>query len=191
MAKVAIDSNAFPFPMPMVLVGADVEGRPNYMAAAWVSRVKYKPPYMGVALGKTHYTSRGIHRHGEFGVSIPGRRLAAAVDYAGIASGKKVDKSALFETFRGKHLHAPMAAECPVTMECRLVQTIDLGDDEFLIGEIVHAYADKGCLTGGKPDVRKIDPFTLTMPDNRYWSVGKCVGKAWGIGMKYGKKAHK
>lgn len=184
MAKVRIDSNAFLYPMPMVLVGADVDGRPNYMTAAWVTRVKYKPPYVGVALGKTHYTSRGIHRNREFGISVPDRRLAAAVDCAGIVSGARTDKSELFGTFRGRLAHAPMAAECPAAMECRLLQAVDLGDDEFVIGEIVHAWADKGSLTGGKPDVRKIDPFLLTMPDNRYWAVGRCVGRAWAIGRK-------
>jgi len=182
MARIAINSNVFPFPMPMVVVGADVGGRPNYLAAAWVTRVNYKPPVIGVALGRTHHTSRGIRRHREFGISVPGRRLAAEVDCAGLVSGARVDKSGLFETFRGKLAHAPMAAGCPVSMECRLVRIVDLGDDEFVIGEIVGAYAEKRCLAGGRPDVRKVDPFLLTMPDNRYWAVGECVGRAWEIG---------
>ena len=29
---------------------------------------------------------------------------------------------------------------------------------------------------------RSVKPFCLTMPDNHYWSVGKKVGQAWGIG---------
>jgi hypothetical protein len=36
----------------------------------------------------------------------------------------------------------------------------------------VGEYADDGCITEGKPDIQKIKPFTLTMPDNRYWLVG-------------------
>ena len=44
-------------------------------------------------------------------------------------------------------------------------------------------------LRAGKPDITKMKPFTLTMPDNRYWSVGRCVGKAWSIGKKKGARS--
>ncbi len=40
-------------------------------------------------------------------------------------------------------------------------------------------------LTDGQPDILKINPFTLTMPDNQYWAVGKHAGKAWGIGKNW------
>jgi flavin reductase (DIM6/NTAB) family NADH-FMN oxidoreductase RutF len=59
---------------------------------------------------------------------------------------------------------------------------VELTVDELFIGEIVSAYADEACLTDGKPDVRKLKPFTLTMPDNRYWAVGEELAKAWDAG---------
>ncbi|MBM9537101.1 hypothetical protein [Desulfobulbus alkaliphilus] len=31
-------------------------------------------------------------------------------------------------------------------------------------------------------DIKKMNPFTLTMPDNKYWTVGDNLGKAWNIG---------
>ena len=37
----------------------------------------------------------------------------------------------------------------------------------------------------GKPDVKKIRPFLLTMPDNRFWAVGEQVGNAWKDGVKF------
>jgi hypothetical protein len=37
----------------------------------------------------------------------------------------------------------------------------------------------------GKPDIEKLRPFTLTMPDNRYWAVGEQVGRAWSDGRGY------
>ena len=77
-----------------------------------------------------------------------------------------------------------MIEECRLCIECRLVQTVDLPADELFIGEIVGAYADEGCLTDGKPDAKKLDPFTLTMPDNGYWRVGAKVGDAWSAGKK-------
>lgn len=184
MQKVRIDNNAFVYPMPMVLVGAVVEGRPNFMAVGWVSRVETRPPLIAVALG-AHHTNQGIAEHQAFSVNIPGIELIKAVDYCGLVSGKRVDKSALFEVFSGELEHAPMIQQCPLTMECRLVQSVPLPRHTLFIGEIVAAYCAENYLTDGKPDVKKIQPFTLTMPDNRYWTVGEYAGKAWGIGREF------
>ena len=62
MEKIKLDKNSFLYPMPMVLVGAVVDGRANFMAVGWVSRVNFNPPMMAVALGKSHYTNAGITR---------------------------------------------------------------------------------------------------------------------------------
>ena len=55
MEKFKINSNAFLFPMPMTIVGAVVNGKPNFLAVAWVTRANFKPPMIIVALGD-HYT---------------------------------------------------------------------------------------------------------------------------------------
>jgi len=52
----------------------------------------------------------------------------------------------------------------------------------LIIGQITSAFAEEECLTDNKPDVQKIDPLILTMPDNRYWRVGKYAGAAWEVG---------
>ncbi|OPZ43098.1 MAG: hypothetical protein BWY93_01456 [Euryarchaeota archaeon ADurb.BinA087] len=75
-----------------------------------------------------------------------------------------------------------MISECPVCIECRLVQSVTYPTNEFFIGEIVGSYTEERYLTGGKPDMKKIDPLLLSMPDNRYWSLGEYAGDAWRIG---------
>jgi flavin reductase (DIM6/NTAB) family NADH-FMN oxidoreductase RutF len=182
MGKVKIDTNACLYPMPMTLVGATVGDRPNFLAVAWAARVNFRPPLIGVALGKIHHTNAGIHENKAFSVNIPGRHLMEKTDYCGIITGKTTDKTKLFEVFYGEFANAPMIRECPLCFECRLVQAVDLPSNTLFIGEIVSAYADEGVLTNGQPDLKKIDPFTLTMPDNFYWSVGEKVGQAWNAG---------
>jgi flavin reductase (DIM6/NTAB) family NADH-FMN oxidoreductase RutF len=189
MEKIKLDKNSFLFPMPMVLVGAVVDGRANFMAVGWVSRVNFDPPMMAVALGKFHYTNTGIHKNKAFSVNIPGIALMEKVDYCGIVSGEKTDKSKIFDIFYGELPAAPMIRECPLSLECRLVNTVDLPTNSLFIGEIVGAYSEKRYLTEGKPDIRKISPFTLTMPDNNYWKIGENAGKAWSVGKNFGKSA--
>lgn len=182
MTKRSIDLNAFPYPMPMVVVGTMVNGRPNFMAVGWVSRVNFQPPMIAVALGKVHYTNRGLHESEAFTVNVPGLDLLEKVDYSGLVSGANRDKSKLFSVLQGDVTGAPMIEECPLVMECRLVQVVDLPSNELFIGRIVGAYADEGCMTDGKPDIEKMQPFMLTMPDNRYWRIGPTAGKAWQAG---------
>jgi flavin reductase (DIM6/NTAB) family NADH-FMN oxidoreductase RutF len=184
MEKIKIDSNdAFLYPMPMTLIGAVVDGRPNFLAAAWVSRVNFKPAMMMVALG-AHHTNLGIDTNGAFSINIPDVSLLEKTDYCGVVSGKKVDKSNLFDVFYGSLAGAPLIRECPLSMACRVSQTVKLPFDTLYIGDVVEVYTEERYLTGGKPDVKKINPFTLTMPDNHYWRVGELAGNAWSAGKK-------
>jgi len=185
MDKIQIDEGDFSYPMPVVLVGAAVSGRPNFMAAAWVTWVNDDPALMGVCIDASHHTHVGIEAHGQFSVNLPGSDLVAATDYCGLVSGNNVDKSQCFEIFTGELEFAPMIKACPLTMECRVRQSVNLPSDTLFIGEVVATYTEERYLTDGKPDVRKIKPFVLTMPDNNYWWIGGHAGKAWSIGKGY------
>jgi flavin reductase (DIM6/NTAB) family NADH-FMN oxidoreductase RutF len=132
-----------------------------------------------------HYTNKGIHKNKAFSVNIPGMDLMEKVDYCGLVSGEKSDKSEVFDVFYGEELNAPMIRQCPLCMECKLVNAVDLPSNTLFIGEIINTYSEERYVTDGKPDIEKIDPFTLTMPDNNYWKVGERAGKAWSIGRNF------
>ena len=50
------------------------------------------------------------------------------------------------------------------------------------IGEVKEALTESRYITDERLDIEKINPFTLTMPDNQYWSVGKRLAQAWKVG---------
>jgi flavin reductase (DIM6/NTAB) family NADH-FMN oxidoreductase RutF len=188
MNKIKIDSGAaFLYPMPMVLVGSVVEGRANFMAAAWVSRVNFKPPLILIALGP-HHTNKGIDENKAFSINIPDVSLIEKTDYCGLVSGGKTDKSGLFEVFYGELAGAPLIKECPVCMSCSLYDAVKLPFDVLYIGEPKEVFTEEKYITDNQLDIKKINPFTLSMPDNHYWSVGENLGKAWGIGKALKKK---
>ncbi len=186
MDKQKIRTQPFLYPMPMVVVGADVEDKPTFMPMAWITVGGYDPPRLVLAMGKSHVTNRGIHAHKQFGVSIPSGDLLPAVDYCGLVSARSRDKSRVFRTFAGELEHAPMVAECPLTMECRLLHVFDLDSHDLFVGEVVSTWSEGRFLDEkGRPDAGKIRPFTLTMPDNRYWAVGAHIADAWSAGRGY------
>jgi len=188
--KINIGNNVFLLPMPMVLVGSRIKGRPNFMAVAWVSRVNASPNVMCVAIGNK-FTAEGILENKEFSINIPSVDLMPQTDLMGIVSGRDYDKSKEFDIFYGALKNAPMICECPVMMECRLVKSVRLEVDTLFMGEVMNVWSEEKYLTNGAPDITKVSPFCLSMPDNRYWSLGKEIGKAWHEGMKLKDKLQK
>lgn len=180
--KVKISNNTFIYPMPVTLLGTNVKGKANFMALGWVSRVNANPPMLGVGVHKSHYTPEGIMENRTFSVNFPYSEMIKETDYCGLVSGKKTDKSSLFEVFYGDLETAPMIKECTLNLECRLVETLELPTNYFFVGEIVAAYSEEQYLTQGKPDIKKMEPLLLTMPDNSYWTVGDYGGEAWKTG---------
>lgn len=182
MKKLEIGAKTFLYPMPTTLVGANVHGKPNYLTVAYCGIMDYSPPTISVALGKAHYTNIGIKENGTFSVNIPSEELVRVTDYCGLVSGHTVDKSELFETFYGKLGTAPMIRECPLNLECKLIQTLEFSVDEAFIGEILTAYSEDQYLTDGLPDIKKMNPIVFSMHDNTYWTIGNHLGRAWNIG---------
>jgi flavin reductase (DIM6/NTAB) family NADH-FMN oxidoreductase RutF len=180
--KIECPAERLSYPMPCSLVGAKVEGKPNYLTVAWFAMVNPKPPYVMVSLNKAHYTNAGVKENGTFSLNIPQGEMVEVTDYCGLVSGRQADKSKLFETFYGKLGTAPMIRECAFNAECRLVKTVETPMEELFIGEIVAAYSDERYLTDGVPDPRKINPLILLMPQRMYVGLGADIAPAWKAG---------
>ena len=106
-------------------------------------------------------------------------------EYCGIVSGKKTDKSEIFDLFYGELKTAPLIRDCPLCIECKLVEIVESGLNEIFIGEIMGIYTEERFLTDGKLDFKKMKPLILSQPDTSYWRLGEQVGKAWNIGKRY------
>ncbi len=182
MTKQSIGTNATICPMPITLIGSMVNGKPNFMTVAFISRVNMDPPLLSMGLNMRSATREAILKTGTFSVNFPSSALVVQADFCGIVSGNTTDKSELFKVFYGETPDAPMIEECPLSFECRVVETHDFKTHTCFIGEIIATHLDSTCMTDGKPDPTKIDPIILTMPDNHYWKIGDPVGNAWSEG---------
>ena len=185
MDKINLGSTIPAYPMPVSLVGAYVDGKPNFMAVAWFTMASYKPPSIAITLGKGHYTNPGIRENKTFSVCLPSEDMVEITDYCGIVSGKKTDKSEIFDLFYGELKTAPLIRDCPLCIECKLAEIVDSSSNEIFIGEIMGIHTEERFLTDGKLDFRKMKPLILSQPDTSYWSLGEQVAKAWNIGKKY------
>ena len=182
--KLRLAPDAYLFPLPAVLLGAQVNGQPNYSTIGNCGILTVGPPIVYVSSHHKHYTNVGIREHGTYSLNVPSSSMAVVTDYCGIVSGADVDKSGVFTSFYGDLGTAPMIEECPVNLECRVIQTIELHGMEVFIAEVVGAYASEACLKDGRPDMEAVDPLIYEFSGN-YWSIGREVGAAFADGHKY------
>jgi len=188
MGKVQVSFTKLRYPLPITLTGAMVEGKPNYLTIGYFAILSHVPAIVSVALNKDHYTIAGIKENGAFSVNIPSVDMVKVTDYCGIVSGKAVDKSGLFESFQGLLNTVPMIKECPLNFECRLVQTIEAGDNFLFIAEVVSTYANEEVLSEGVPDIEKVKPLVLFRADYHSWQFGPRVAGAYSVGRELKKK---
>ena len=193
MSKNKIRPGVYLYPMPVSLIGTNVNGKPNFMALAWINAVDYKPPLFSISSGESHHTNIGIKENGTFSINIPSEGMVEVADYVGLVSGKEIDKSEVFEVFYGDLKTAPMITHAPINMECKVLKTINTKEltntengCEIFIGEVINAYVDDYYITNNIPDISKVKPFVYSI-DNNYWKIGEHLGKAFSIGKNYKK----
>ena len=185
MTKVALGARPLLYPLPTVLVGANVDGKPNFSAYAWCGIVNGHPPMLSVAFQHHRHTLKGVKQNGTFSVNVPSAELVKETDYCGLVSGRDTDKVAdcKFDIFYGKLENAPLIDQCPVNLECRVLHSLNLGSHEMVVGQIEEVHTTDSCLTDGEPDVTKIQPFLwVAPPTSQYWTFGESIGKAFSIG---------
>lgn len=171
------------YPMPVLIVGTYGEGgAPNAMNAAWGGI--YDTNQVMVCLADDHKTTENIKKNGAFTLSFATADTVAACDYVGIVSGNDVpDKftRAGFTAERSAFVNAPVIAELPMCVECRLIK---FNEDGVCIGEIVNISADERVLTDGAPDAAKLRPISYDPVTHVYLALGERVGQAFFDGKK-------
>lgn len=168
------------YPMPTTIVGALVNGKPNYVTIAHVGIMELTSISLG--MNKSHYTNAGIKENKTFSVNIPSPKLVKETDYCGLVSGKNEDKAALFKTFYGMLKTAPMIEQCAINMECELVTTVDFPNHDIFVGRITETYCEESLQKDGVVDFAKVQPLLFVMNDHSYWKLGSKIGDAWSIG---------
>ncbi len=182
MKKISTGWKLPPLCLPVGLLGANVSGKPNFFTIAWFNMLQENPPLIAASMGKTYYTLQGIEENKTFSLNIPSTPMAKIVDYCGLHSGSKVDKSHFFDVFYGRLKTAPMVNECPLNIECRLVDSKKLETMDLIIGKIVQVYCEERFLSDNKPDYKKINPLLFFMPEGPYLRTGNVVAKAFDVG---------
>lgn len=152
-----------------LLVSLDEKGRPNAMTIGWgLLGITWGLPVCAVFVRPSRYTWSCIEATGDFTVNLPTPALAEQVQFCGATSGRDYDKfrECGFTPTPGRQVKSPAIAECPLTLECEVVQRTDVVPEHFpqriiaqayphgdfhrvYFGEILACYADEDAVWEG------------------------------------------
>lgn len=127
--------------------GAQVQADilPNIISIGMCTLVSFSPPLIMISVGKTRYSNNIIRDSGEFVVNIPTPELEKKVRFCGSTSGRDTDKfseSGLTKE-KAEKVKAPLIKECPVNIECTVVNEVEAGDHTLFIGEVAALHAEE------------------------------------------------
>ncbi|MBO3840700.1 MAG: flavin reductase family protein [Candidatus Brockarchaeota archaeon] len=170
-----IDSYKLLHPRPVVLICAKGKGeKVNVMSCSWITPVSDDPPVIAISLWKEGYTHTLIDETGEFTVNIPSSKLLEQVWVAGVKSGSKVDKIKLLKLnlVASDTVNVPRIEECLGTLECKVKNRIEIGEQILYIAEVKKALADK---TYFKKDIWTDEAELLLHCAGKTFSIPKLI----------------
>ena len=181
MQKTKIDMPFRPvYPSPAgLIVSIDENKKPNIMTAAEVFNIGLKKPaIIGIALRKATYTHSLITKTAQFTANLPTAAILEKVDLVGTISGRDgLDKFSEYglTPLKSSVIEAPIIEECPVNLECRLLNVTEVGDHDLFLGEVVAMHVDSDKVgENQRVLIEKVDGFLVA--EWSYFRFGEKLG---------------
>lgn len=166
------------YPVPAVLVScADKEGNDNLITIAWTGTVCSDPAMVYISVRKERHSHHMIKETGEFVINLVNEDILAATDTCGVRSGAKFDKWDLTNLTKAPALEvaAPIVAESPVSIECKVTDVLELGSHDMFIAEVVAVQADESLFDeNDKLDLNSA--ALVAYSHGEYLELGKVLG---------------
>jgi flavin reductase (DIM6/NTAB) family NADH-FMN oxidoreductase RutF len=169
------------YPSPAALItSVDAQGRPNVITLGEVFNISIREPViLGIAIRPATYSHGLISETGEFVINLPTAAIVDKVDGCGTVSGRTChDKFREFglTPIPSTKVGPPSIEECPVNIECKVLQRISVGDHDLFLGTVVAMRVDSDRLDeNGNIANGSLDPVVYITGE--YWSIGKSIGK--------------
>ena len=173
MPKISLKPGNFLFPLPLCLVTAGPPERPNIITLAWAGSLCSEPPIMGISIRPSRHSHPLVAGASEFGLNVPSVEMLRAVDYCGTVSGRETDKWKAMELTPApaRIIKTALIAECPLNLECQVVQTVRLGSHDLFLGKVVAVHADEALVDArGEIDLERARP--IAYGSHAYWNLG-------------------
>ena len=177
MEKVKFRGSALLAPVPPVMVSCGDMEHSNIITVAWSGITNTIPPKTYISVRPKRHSYQIIKERGEFVLNLTPASLVRAADYCGMYTGAKVDKFEKCKLTRAaaEEVSAPMIAECPLSLCCRVTDVSPLGSHDMFLADILSVYVNGELMDEqGKLHLERADLCAYAHGD--YYSLGKILG---------------
>lgn len=191
MEKVSWKGGALLAPLPAVMVSSGTVEKPNVMTVAWTGIINTQPSKTYISVRKSRYSYDLIKNSGTFVINLVPSTLVKACDFCGVRSGKDIDKFKVCNLTpeASVTVEAPSIAECPLSLECRVSEIIELGSHDMFLADIVSVAVKKDLIDqNGRLALEKAG--LLAYVHGEYFTLGKKIG-SFGYSVKKKRKPNK
>lgn len=177
MSKVVWKGGTLVCPVPPVMVSCGDMEKSNIITIAWTGILNSNPPKTYISVRPSRHSFEIIKNTREFVINLTPASLVKEADYCGIYTGKKVDK---FEKCKltkaeGSTVNCPIIEECPMNLECKVTDIVELGSHHMFIADITAINVDESLLgEDGKLHLEKAK--LAAFAHGEYFELGKRIG---------------
>lgn len=131
-------------PGPVVLLTTAHKGQANVMPMSWHTMMEFEPPLVGCVVSNRNHSFGLLRASRECVINVPTVRLISETVRCGNCSGRTTDKFAAFgiTPLPARHVQAPLVAECPVNLECKVVDTRMVARYNLFALQVIKAWRD-------------------------------------------------
>ena len=175
--KVSWKPGTMIYPLPAVIVTCGTMEHSNMLTVAWTGTLCTNPPMCYISVRPERHSYSILKKNMEFVINLTTEELTYATDYCGVKSGRDVDKwkEAKLTPVKADKVQAPLVAESPVNLECRVTRRIPLGTHDMFLAEVVAVHADEAYMDEKeKFSLAKANPMVYS--HGTYYGLGKELG---------------
>lgn len=147
-AKIQLEPDTTLYPVPVVLITCGWQDRYNVFSLNRIASCNAEPPMLSISVRPSRASHELIDSGGEFVVNVPWPEMEVVSDFVGTTTMDKVDKwqETGLTTLPAAEVRVPLLAECPVNIECRVLEKIRLPSHTLFIAQVVALHADPAVL---------------------------------------------
>jgi len=177
MSKVKWNPGTLTAPLPPVLVSCRLGEKDNLITVGWTGIICSEPAKTYISVRPERYSYNIIKESGVFVINLPSSHIIRSIDFCGVRSGKDIDKFQTCHLTKEEafEIDCPTVAESPVSIECKIFDTVELGSHDMFMADIVCVDVDERYIDEkGKLHMEKC--ALAAYAHGSYYALGKKIG---------------
>lgn len=167
----------YPAPAALVTCGS-APADWNMLTVAWTGTICTNPAMLYISVRPERFSYPLIIANMEFTLNLTSESMARATDWAGVRSGKDVDKwkETGLTPIKGEMVQSPTIAESPLSIECRVKEILRLGSHDMMIAEVLCVRADDRYINPQTGEFSLKEAGLMAYVHGGYYTLGELLG---------------